>query len=52
MTLGGLTKFPENKDLIGSKWVYKSEFIFYGSIDKFKARLVANEYSQKEGNRL
>ena len=29
--------------------MYKSKFKAYGKIDKYKARLVAKEYSQKEG---
>jgi hypothetical protein len=29
--------------------LYKSKFKAYGKIDKYKARLVAKEYSQKEG---
>ena len=44
-----LTEFPENKVPIGCKWLYKTKFHAYGSIDKYKARLVANRYSQKEG---
>ena len=44
-----LTKLPENKVPIGSKWLYKAKFNASGSIDKYKARLVAKGYSQKEG---
>jgi hypothetical protein len=44
-----LTKLPENKVPIGSKWLFKSKFNVDGSIDKYKARLVAKGYSQKEG---
>jgi phage baseplate assembly protein gpV len=35
--------------LNGSKWLFKSMFNVDGSIHKFKSRLVAKEYSQKEG---
>jgi len=44
-----LNELSENKVPIGSKWVYKSKFNFDVSINKFKARLVAKDYSQKEG---
>jgi len=40
---------PENKVPIGRKWLYKYKFKADGSIDKYKARLVANGYSQKQG---
>jgi hypothetical protein len=43
-----LTKLPKNKILISSKWLFKSKLNVDGSIDKFKARLVAKCYSQKE----
>jgi len=39
----------ENKVLIGSKWFFKTKFNVDASIDKFKARLVAKIYSQKQG---
>ena len=44
-----LTKFLENKVHVGSKWLLKYKFNVDGSIDKFKAILVAKGYSQKEG---
>jgi hypothetical protein len=44
-----LTKLPGNKVLIGCKWLYKTKFNVDGSVDKYKARIVANGYSQKEG---
>ena len=44
-----LTKLPNNKVPIGWKWLYKSNFNVDGSIDKYKAILVAKGYSQKEG---
>jgi hypothetical protein len=44
-----LTELPENKIPIGSKWLFKSKFNVDGSIEKFKASLVAKGYSQKEG---
>ena len=35
-----LTQFPENKVLIGCKWLFKSKFKSDGSIAKFKSRIV------------
>ena len=43
-----LVDLLENKVPIGRKWLYKSKFKAYGSIDKYKARLVTKGYSQKE----
>ena len=44
-----LEKLPENRDAIGSKWVFKIKRNADASIDRHKARLVAQGYSQKEG---
>ena len=44
-----LTKLPKNKVPIGCKWLYKTKFNADGSIDKYKAILVAKGYSQWEG---
>jgi hypothetical protein len=44
-----LTELPENKVPIGCKWLFKSKFNVDGSINKYKTRLVAKGYSQKEG---
>ena len=44
-----LVKLPKGKDVIGTKWVYKTKYKLEGTIDKYKARLVANGYAQKEG---
>jgi len=44
-----LIKFPNEKEPIGCKWLYKPKFKENVSIDKYKARLVAKGYSQKEG---
>ena len=40
---------PENKNVIGSKWVYKVKRNADGSVEQFKARLVAQGYSQSQG---
>ena len=34
---------------VGCKWVFKKKFRSDGTIEKFKARLVAKCYTQKEG---
>ncbi|KAH9648572.1 retrovirus-related pol polyprotein from transposon RE1 [Citrus sinensis] len=37
---------PVNTNIVGSKWVYRTKFKEDGSIDKYKARLVAQGYTQ------
>ena len=44
-----LVKLPKGKDVIGTKWVYKIKYKSDGTIDKYKACLVAKGYAQKEG---
>lgn len=43
-----LVELPKGKQPIGCKWLYKPKLKANGSIDKYKARLVAMGYSQKE----
>lgn len=43
-----LTPPPAGKTPIGCKWVYKEKFNFDDSIEKYKARLVAKDYTQRE----
>jgi len=40
---------PAHKRPIGSKWVYKIKYNPDGTVERYKARLVANGYSQVEG---
>lgn len=35
-----------NKNTVGFKWIYRTKLSLYGSINKFKPRLVAKGYSQ------
>lgn len=44
-----LSELHKNKVHIGRTWLYKSNFNTDGSIDKYKARLVAKIYSQTQG---
>lgn len=43
-----LVELPEGK-VVGLKWIYKMKYKPDGSIQKYKARLVARGYMQREG---
>lgn len=43
-----LTTLPEGKKFIGSKWVFKVKYNSYGTVERYKARLVATGYQQVE----
>lgn len=32
---------PKNSNVVGSKWVFRTKFLSDGTVDKFKASLVA-----------
>lgn len=40
---------PNNKNIVGSRWVFKVKHNSDGTVNRFKARLVAQGYSQSEG---
>jgi hypothetical protein len=44
-----LARLPEGKRAIGSRWVFKIKRNSDGSIDKYKGRIVAKGYAQREG---
>ena len=44
-----LVNLPNDKKSVGCKWVYKKKLNEYGEIEKYKARLVAQGYSLKQG---
>jgi hypothetical protein len=44
-----LIALPEDKKVIGCKWVYKVKHNADGSMSRYKARLVAKGYAQTYG---
>lgn len=44
-----VVSLPKGKHSIGCKWVYKVKHKADGSIERFKACLVAKGYTQQEG---
>ena len=40
---------PQNSNVVGSKWLFRTKFLADGSIDRYKARLVAQGFSQVPG---
>ena len=44
-----LQKLPHGKKAIGSKWVFKIKYNPDGTVERYKARLVATGYQQVEG---
>ncbi len=43
-----LSDLPPGKKPIGCKWVYKVKYKADGTPDKYKARLVSKQFSQRE----
>ena len=40
---------PKGINVVGSNWIFKTKLHEYGTVDRFKARLVAQGYSQVHG---
>ncbi|GKA40284.1 retrovirus-related pol polyprotein from transposon TNT 1-94 [Tanacetum coccineum] len=41
--------FPEGKNVIALKWIFKTKFLADGSIEKYKARFVVRGFTQQQG---
>uniref|UniRef100_A0A1X7VXK3 Reverse transcriptase Ty1/copia-type domain-containing protein n=1 Tax=Amphimedon queenslandica TaxID=400682 RepID=A0A1X7VXK3_AMPQE len=44
-----LVELPKNKEVIGSKWIFRRKINADGSVERYKARLVAQRFSQTHG---
>ncbi|GKD40542.1 putative RNA-directed DNA polymerase, partial [Tanacetum coccineum] len=44
-----LTILPKGRKAISSKWVFKIKYKSIGEVDRYKERLVAKDFNQKEG---
>ncbi|GJX18459.1 ribonuclease H-like domain-containing protein [Tanacetum coccineum] len=44
-----IVDLPKDRKAIGSKWIFKIKYKSSGEIDRYKARLVAQGFNQKEG---
>jgi hypothetical protein len=44
-----LVPLPKGRKLVRCKWVYRTKYASDGSVERHKAQLVANEFSQFEG---
>ena len=44
-----LMELPSGKCLVGNKWVFKRNLKPDGSVERYKSRLVAQGFTQKQG---
>ena len=44
-----LVPLPEGKRSIGCKWIFKTKRDSMGNVERYKARLVAKDFTHKEG---
>eukprot|EP00253_Pinus_taeda_P032273 PITA_32273 len=40
---------PQDRSVVGSRWIYKIKYVVDDSVEKYKARFGAKGYAQKEG---
>jgi len=40
---------PQDRSVVGSRWIYKIKYVANDSIEKYKARFVAKGYARMEG---
>eukprot|EP00253_Pinus_taeda_P025530 PITA_25530 len=40
---------PQDRSVVGSRWIYKIKYTADNSVEKYKAKFVAKGYAQKEG---
>eukprot|EP00253_Pinus_taeda_P035167 PITA_35167 len=40
---------PQDRSVVGSRWIYKIKYVVDNNIEKYNARFVAKRYAQKEG---
>jgi hypothetical protein len=45
----GLEEIPKGAKTVGYKWVYKTKYDSNGNVEKYKVRLVAKGFTQREG---
>lgn len=48
-TLVPLDSIPTGRNVVGCRWVFKVKYLPSGEIERFKARLVAQGFTQREG---
>jgi hypothetical protein len=44
-----LVEIPNRAKKVGCKWIYKTKYESKGKIERFKVRLVAKGFTQREG---
>eukprot|EP00253_Pinus_taeda_P014193 PITA_14193 len=45
----GVVSRPQDKSMVGSRWIYKIKYAVDDSVEKYKARFLAKGYAEKEG---
>jgi hypothetical protein len=47
--VGNLEEIPKGARIVGCKWVYETKFDSKGNVKRYKARLMAKGFTQREG---